>query len=85
MIYSLCKFNTNDDYFDVIEIISGFDDMWNLMDKLDILQDNLSNGNYVITGYDVKSTEVELEFVFVVEDDCIKVFNPEEYFNYLID
>ena len=85
MIYSLCKFITNDDYFDVIEFISGFDCIWKLVDKLDMLQDNLSNGNYIITSYDEKSTKTELELVFVVEDNCIKVFNPEDYFNCLIN
>lgn len=85
MTYSLCKFIIDDEYFNVIEVISGFDCMWSLMDKLDTLQDNLSNGDYVIVGYDVKNTETELELVFVVEDNCIKVFEPKDYFNCLID
>lgn len=81
MDYSFCKLINDEDYVDITTIMSGFDCMCSLMTKVDMMGDNLVDGEYVVTGYDAEDDEGWIEIVIVVKDDCIHVVDPDDYFD----
>lgn len=81
MSYSFCKLVVDEEYFNVIEIMSGFDCTCSLMTKVEMMGHNLNDGDYAVMSFDEEYSEPEIEYVVVVEDGCIDVIEVEDYFN----
>lgn len=81
MNYSFCKLLVDKDYFNIIEIMSGFDCTCSLMTKVEMMGHNLNDGDYAIMAFDEEYSEPEIECVVIVEDGCIDIVEVEDYFN----
>lgn len=80
MNYSFCKLLVDEDYFNIIEIMSEFDCTCSLMTKVEMIGHNLSDGDYAVMIFDEEYQEPEIEFVIVVEDGHIDTVEVESYF-----
>lgn len=81
MNYSFCKLIADEKYFNVIEIMSGFDCTCSLMTKVEMMGHNLNDGDYAVMAFDEEYSEPEIEYVVVVEDGSIDVVEVEDYFD----
>lgn len=81
MSYSFCKLIVDEEYFDVIEIMSDFDCMCSIVTKIEMIGKNLSNGDYIIVAYSEEFEGIQFELVVIAEDNNIKFVEVEDYFN----
>lgn len=81
MDYSFCKLIDDNDYFDIIPIMFGFDCICSLMTKVEMIGRNLTNGEYVISSFNEDTEDIQLEIVVIVEDGNIDVVDAKDYFD----
>ena len=80
MSYIFAKLIDNEDTFDFIEIMGGFDCKCSLMTKVEMMGHNLCFGDYVVIRLDDEE-EVEIDSVIIVDEEGIDVVDPEDYFD----
>lgn len=80
MSYIFAKLIDNEDTFDFIEIMGGFDCMCSLMTKVEMMGRNLCFGDYIVIRLDDEE-EFEIDSVIIVDEEGIDVIKPEDYFD----
>lgn len=80
MSYIFAKLIDNEDTFDFIEIMGGFDCKCSLMTKVEMMGRNLFFGDYIVIRLDDEE-EVEIDSVIIVDEEGIDVVDPEDYFD----
>ena len=70
MSYIFAKLIDNEDTFDFIEIMGGFDCKCSLMTKVEMMGRNLFFGDYIVIRLDDEE-EVEIDSVIIVDEEGI--------------